>query len=484
MSHPTLYNLIGFLLFLATLYALAFVSFYNLGEFQLYEWDESLFALRSLYIVENGTLLENFDQFEGLKSHINTKLPFTTLTQVLTMEILGVDEFSLRFPISLIVFLGVLLFSYSYYSNFKNFWVPALFTMLIISSAGFSGRHMLRCGDQDVALATYLFLASWYFYLFSENSRSRHLTLFAFFLLFGMLTKNLFAGIIVPGILMYLLITGKWKALIKDSRIYYYAFGVLGIFSLSILALDLINPGYAFRVWEYELSGRFSHGIEGHTGPIYFYLMSLLKDWMFPHFLLMIPAVFLLFDKRMEFRIRNLMLFFLCIFAFFLLIISISQTKTFWYGAFLYLPVGIIIAVGTSHIAIRLGKAYHLLQPIIFILIAYLLYVFPFQEVVSSIKEEKPDRYEKILKFIKKERPEIKTLVFSYDRFGEALQLCWYEHQFEKAGYEVILREGNIHNTGEHVLRTNRNSYWALKNKYNHNVRAEVDDLFILKITE
>ena len=117
-------------------------------------------------------------------------------------------------------------------------------------------------------------------------------------------------------------------------------------------------------------------------------------------------------------------------------------------------------------------------------LVIALLYFFPFQEVMQSIREEEPDRYEKILQYIQNERPEIESLVFSYDRFGEALQLSWYQYQFEQAGYKVTLREGNTHHTGEHVLRTNQNAYWALKNRYQHHVRAEADGLFILRITE
>ena len=87
------------LVLLSFLGMLSWSLFYDLEGIDMNVLDESLFALRAYQLYENGTFLQNFNQFEGLYDHPSTKLPFVTLLQAASFHLFGPSVWALRLPI-------------------------------------------------------------------------------------------------------------------------------------------------------------------------------------------------------------------------------------------------------------------------------------------------------------------------------------------------------------------------------------------------
>jgi len=102
MTKPNTVNVatVGWILLLGILIYIP--TFHFMGQVPIRHWDESLFGLRALHMYSTGDYMSNFDLYEGLMDHRNTKLPFTTWIQVLFMKIVGINVIALRLPIALI----------------------------------------------------------------------------------------------------------------------------------------------------------------------------------------------------------------------------------------------------------------------------------------------------------------------------------------------------------------------------------------------
>jgi 4-amino-4-deoxy-L-arabinose transferase-like glycosyltransferase len=88
---------------------LSWSLFCDLDRVDMNVWDESLFAIRAYQLYENGSFLQNFNQFAGLYDHPSTKLPLVTLIQVGSFYVWGPTVWALRFPIGIIALVGILL---------------------------------------------------------------------------------------------------------------------------------------------------------------------------------------------------------------------------------------------------------------------------------------------------------------------------------------------------------------------------------------
>jgi 4-amino-4-deoxy-L-arabinose transferase-like glycosyltransferase len=206
---------------------------------------------------------------------------------------------------------------------------------------------MLRTGDQDAPFACYTLLALLYFYEYVERKSIWSIVAFTFFTIAAFLTKNLLAGLILPGMVLYVLLRGKLIDSLRDKRIYFSLFAILGAYTGTVGYLEFQYPGFIDRMWNYELMGRYSETIEGHSGGMFFYFKKLFNHHFTPLAYLLIPALIWLFkfgsDKK-----RSLTLFLLLSFLGYMAVISFSGTKTTWYHAPVFPMVAVMIALGLN----------------------------------------------------------------------------------------------------------------------------------------
>ena len=159
------------LVLLSFLGMLSWSLFYYLEVVDMNVWDESLFALRAYQLYENGTFLQNFNQFEGLYDHPSTKLPFVTLLQAASFYLWGPSVWALRQPVGLLAIICILVMTRILFRlGIGSKW-GLLMGLLMVSTPTFLGEHMLRTGDHDAPLAFFLILSGLYFYEYTNTER-------------------------------------------------------------------------------------------------------------------------------------------------------------------------------------------------------------------------------------------------------------------------------------------------------------------------
>ena len=345
------------LVLLSFLGMLSWSLFYNLEGVDMNVWDESLFAMRAYQLYENGTFLQNFNQFEGLYDHPSTKLPFVTLLQAASFHLFGPSVWALRLPIGLLAIICILvMIRILFRLGIGSKW-GLLMGLLMVSSPTFLGEHMLRTGDHDSPLAFFLILSGLYFYEYTNTERRTSIWGLCFWFLAALLTKNILAGVVVPAWVLFALISGKIPTLLKDQRLYAAALGVLGVYAAVLAGFEMAYPGFFDRMWNYELMGRYTEVIEGHTGPWYYYIDLLFKD----DTLFMWLAIMAAFCAVLGYGIRmgwsslkfqkwgvggRVFIFVFLVGAVYLAVVSQSQTKLPWYHAPLFPMMAVLAVLG------------------------------------------------------------------------------------------------------------------------------------------
>lgn len=472
-------RVIIFILFCLLFY---FPVFHHLDRLPIALWDESLFSLRALYMHLTGDYLHNFNLFEGMPDHANTKLPFTTFFQVLTLKILGISELSIRLPIVLIFTATVFYMIYHFKKRFNSVWAGYVFGLVAITSIGFVAPHVLRTGDQDAPFACYMVLATIGFIRYLETREAKPLIGFTVFALAAVLTKNLLAGLLAPGILVFALFTRQLIPILKDYKFWIAALIIVGGYSGVIFYYETQFPGFFDRMWNYELMGRYTNAIENHDKPPFFYVKYLAFEKFMPYFFIL-PFVFATaFTEKIDQKLKHSILCFSSVSFFYLLILSFSKTQTTWYIAPIYLFGTYLIALGaipTYEYVITKSKQYKK----VFMIGLFFIWALLYAVVVSknmSIQPEKDAKYGWFMKKIEKENPDLKKYTLVDNNFGTSAG--FYKEMYNQKGYDITYQRG-IHYYDNQVIMTCLNNVLnPTGEKYNYEVLREWDDCKLLKI--
>lgn len=327
---------------------LSWSLFYDLNRVDMNVWDESLFAIRAYQLYENGSFLQNFNQFAGLYDHPSTKLPLVTIIQVASFYLWGPTVWALRFPIGIIALLGILLTARILFRMGIDSKVGLLMGLFLTGSSRFLGSHMLRTGDHDAPLAFFLLLSGLYFFEYIMLERKASIWGLGFWFLCALLTKNILAGVVVPSWILFAFFWGNRRFLFSDIRLYAMTIGVLGVFAATIGGFEWAYPGFFNRMWNYELMGRYTEVIEGHTGPWYYYIALMFQeDLGFAVLVLVASAVGLLGAKRNALS-GKLAVFISVMALVYLAVISYSKTKLPWYDAPIFPMLALLAALVMS----------------------------------------------------------------------------------------------------------------------------------------
>jgi len=135
------------ILFIGVMY---FPLVHYIDHLPLRWWDESLFGMRALHMHTTGEYMSDFQLYDGLHAHRNTKMPFTTIIQVLFMKVMGIKVLALRLPVVLI-FAATVAFTLRYArKHLSAISIGVLFAIIMVCSPGIVREHILRTGDQDM----------------------------------------------------------------------------------------------------------------------------------------------------------------------------------------------------------------------------------------------------------------------------------------------------------------------------------------------
>jgi len=171
----------------------------------------------------------------------------------------------------------------------------------------------------------------------------------------GVYTKGIHGLLLLPGLLIYAVAVGRFKAVFGQRKV--YAAAALALLSISTyyIAREQLQPGYLRAVWNNELFGRYAEVNEGHSGNVFSYLV-VLKWWTV---VLLCAVPILCFMKGED---RRVGLFAIVMAASYLLLISLSKTKLEWYAtpAYPFLSLFTVVALRTLVTTLRPKAAWAL----------------------------------------------------------------------------------------------------------------------------
>lgn len=340
-----------FALFAITIY---FPLFHHLNWEPIHNWDESLFAMRAGYMAEEGKYLPNYSHWvENGPLHRNTKPPFTTWLQALSMKIFGISEFSLRLPIALCVLGIILLFLYFSKKHLGDIKIGYCAGFVLATSAGFVKAHAARTGDQDAAMAFYMLAGAFLFYQYIEarTDRERHrwLALLTLTFIASALTKYVFGLFFLPAFVIYALYKREFLNILKRGSTWLAALILVVAVGSWLAVIEQQLPGFIERAFFYEMIDRYSTVIENHDAPWNYYFLKMWESRFIPWlFLLPVPLAMLFVKKYKPFH-DIILLMFLCAVSL-LLIVAFSQTKTVHYDITAYPPMALLAGIGMYHV--------------------------------------------------------------------------------------------------------------------------------------
>ncbi len=481
---PVLITCMQYVVFGVLIY---FALYHKLSSHPITTWDESLFSLRALSLYETGSYLSNFNIYDDLPNHRNTKLPFTTLLQVLGYKLFGVNEYGVRIPTVSVLVVTILLMIRHFRRDYGSRYFGFLFGLITLSTLGLYGIHMARSGDQDVAYSCYLLVATLSFGKYLHTNATRYLIYFTLSFIAAILTKNLLAGLIFPGVLIYTLLSGQLGRCLKDYRIYLSVLGIGLAYGGTLAYFESQYPGFVDRMWNYELMGRYQTIIEEHQGPPLYYL-RLLQERFSPYIYLIPFVIGYSFHPRVPAMMKCLIQIVSCAFVSYIAIISLSETKTFWYLAPNYLFGIYLVSAGLLMLYLlhkdRLGRSDNMILLSSFLLIFGLLYSSVINEVISpSVKSAKDERYGKFISLIEKRRPTIKSFLIYDNNFGTTAYFYKRKHEYQNPELAITYkREVKNIESGQLIMSCLNNVLDPLSKLYDHEVIEQWHDCKLIKI--
>ena len=444
----------------------AIVIFHNLGKSTIFDWDEARRAQNALELIRTKDFI--VIQYGGEPDLLNLKPPLGIWLIALSFSTLGVSEFSLRFftalfgvgTIGLVFLLGKAL---------KNSYTGIFSSLILLTNSMFIGYHGARTGDFDVMVIFFMTLSLYLFYLSQEKKRPKLIIASSIALALGFLIK-MQAILVLAIIIAYLLYTKKFKKTIKKEDT-----------NLSIILFFIITlPWFILRYLrgkeffitkiKWDIIQRFTQSIEGHTGDWTFYFLRIYEGFGYILTIILIFSIIYLTYNLFQKKDKPTVFLF-CWTIIIFLIMSLIQTKIFWYILPAYPALALIIGY-----AISPNKDSDTQLKILYIILFVLIIFYP---VINTIRITNQVNIASNLESIKQLKDELKDYdkIYSQHRYTEQAEffyLSWYTNSIPKK-YKSI-EETEI-KPGEAVITFSKSESEYLKQNKDFTLIKEVDSV-------
>lgn len=309
-------------------------------------WDEGRIVVSAMEMRHSGfSSIATYDYHPDLW---NTKPPLLVWLMSGALALFGPSEWALRFP-SLAASIGTLMLVLLFLRRVTGSTAAGLLGATILAtSIGFFGEHGARTADYDALLCflttSYLLLA----FLAVQRRRPAPLLLLGAGAAAGaaLLTKDIAGAMPLPGLAIYLIVSGRWRRLLQSPA--YAATAILALVPLALFLLvrEAQAPGYVAAMLYNDVTSRFGQALDAHAGPPWYYLQTTFFDGLFSFG----PAT-LLAPLGLPFargRRRQALLLALSVALGQLLAVSFSATKLthYYLAAYPFLAIAIVLAAG------------------------------------------------------------------------------------------------------------------------------------------
>lgn len=293
-------------------------------------WDESRNAVNAIEMYQTNNWLVRTYNFAPETYEL--KPPLLTWFQVGSLHLFGLNELGIRMPSVVFSICSLILLFFLVFKMTKNYIVSLLASVITATSAGFYAEHTGRFGDHEALL---VFIIVWLFYnvySYSSSRQTKYIYMAGASAALGILCKSIAIGMVLPGLVIFLLFDKKLFGLLRNKHTYIALLASVAPVCAYYYLRELAQPGYLDLVWHGELFPRFFNTSKDmlFKDAGFGYYFELLQDskmeyWMWSFVLILLAPIF---TKKID---RKWMFWVVTSVAF-LLIIS-SGTKNFWYLA-------------------------------------------------------------------------------------------------------------------------------------------------------
>lgn len=318
-----------------------FLIFVSLGKNHLIPWDEAIYAKIAKNMVKSGDYL-NMEWVPGKAWY--EKPPLLIWLMAGFMNLLGVGEWSARFP-SALFGLGTILLIY-YWAR-EQFGKSATFVsgLSLLTTAHF--LYYARCSMMDVAVGFFITLGLYFYCSAKQKSRSVFWILSGISIGLGAMTKGVVGLLPLPIITIYeiylFLLSGQkfsWSLAKNYLLLFLYFLIVISPWHLYM------HLHFGKEFWNnylgYHVLGRAFSNAEGKSQPFLWYFV-VLKVSMRIWFVALIPAFFYGVFKAT--KKENIWVFFTIWSLITFLFFSVSTSKLIWYIIPIYPVLAMFVGV-------------------------------------------------------------------------------------------------------------------------------------------
>ena len=311
----------------AILIAILLVSaaflFFDRTAMPIQLWDESRNIVNALEMRARGFSLVT--SYDGAPDLWNTKPPLLIWLMAGSVALFGPETWALRLP-SMIAALGTIALLFWFVRRTTgSVATAALAAGLLVLSPAFFGEHSARTADYDALL---LFFVTAYLYLLfaaleTDRPARALLGLIGVAICCAFLTKSIAALVPGVGVVVYFAVTGRWRRLFATPGYLVTGLGVAGTLLLFLAVREWQGPGYLHAALFNDVNGRFGSSLV-LAKPRWFYFELLRAGFFAAGPLLILSPTALLAARG---RVRQVLLFALCIVAATLAVFTCAASK-------------------------------------------------------------------------------------------------------------------------------------------------------------
>ncbi len=358
--------------------SILFIPF--LGQVHLFDWDEINFAESAREMIVSGDYLNVQVDYKLFWE----KPPLFIWMQVVSMKILGVNEFAARFPNALVGILTLIIL----FNIGRKYFNDKFGLIWVVAYAGSVLPHLyFKSGIIDPWFNLFIFLGVYFFieYLTADKIKRKNILLSALFIGLGTLTKGPVALLLflLTGFVYLLINRFKMRIQFSDIIIYILTFTFVGGFWFI---LQLLNGNYSilhdFIIYQIEL---FQTDVAGHQG-FFGYHFAILLIGVFPASIFALKTFKKTNDdtaEQKQFKQWMVILFWVV-----LILFSIVKTKIVHYSSMAYFPLTFLAAYAIFKTDIGKLKRSKLISGIlIFIASIFAFAIFALQYIGQHHKD-------------------------------------------------------------------------------------------------
>ena len=383
-------------IYLQILYFVAFIVicylpiFLYLDVLPIHIWDESRNALNAMHMCDSGNYFVRY--FNGAPDLWELKPPMMEWLQCFFFKTIGYTELSVRLPSALSAFTLILLMIQFAKKELGNIFIGFFATLVLLTSQGFVGHHVVRTGDHDALLVLFMFIGFMNFFKFVKYDRPKYLIYLSIALIFSTLTKSVAGLFFLPGIVIYTFHKRKVYYIVTKKAFYIsIVLFVLFIFGYYLMREYRLH-GYLKMVYKIDMWGRYlTKDSTFDNGTIFYYISNMIEGKFITWFFVMLFAILIIFNNGNEIE-KEFTTYALTCGGMLILIISFALKKD-WYDAPLYPLFSLISGIGICYIYQAIVNFLDLkneyMRQLCFIGFVFAIFYMPYSVIIEKVSAKK-----------------------------------------------------------------------------------------------